>query len=103
MSDKEAKSLSGLISDPDSGLGRLAREAADRVALTDRLREALDPELGHSLRAANLREDGTLVLLASGPEWAARLRYEADRLLRLCREKNPQAARVRVRVSQEFS
>ena len=103
MSDKEAKSLSGLISDPESGLGRLAREAADRVALADCLREALGAELGHNLSAANLREDGTLVLLASGPEWATRMRFEADRLLRLCREKYPRAARVRVRVSQDFS
>jgi len=99
MSDKEPKSLSGLITDSHSGLGRLAREAAARVALSERMREALEPELAEHLSACNLREDGTLVLLASGPEWATRLRFESDRLLQLCRQHNPQAARVRVRVS----
>jgi hypothetical protein len=64
MSDKEPKSLSGLITDSQSGLGRLAREAAARVALSERLRDALEPELAEHLSACNLREDGTLVLLA---------------------------------------
>ena len=102
MSDKEPKSLSGMISSPESQLGQLAREAAARVALSDRLREALEPELGLNLRACNLRDDGTLVLLASGPEWANRLRFEGDRLLRLCRELHPRAARVRIRVAQDL-
>ena len=99
MSGKEPKSLSGLITDSHSGVGRLAREAAERVALGDRLRTALDPELGLHLSGCNLRDDGTLVLLASGPEWAARLRFESDRLLKICREHNPRAARVRVRIA----
>ncbi len=100
MSDSEPKSLSGLVSDPTSPLGRLATEAAARVALTDHLRTGLGEALGNHVAAANLRADGTLVVLATGPEWAARLRFESDRLLALCRAINPAAARVRIRVSQ---
>jgi hypothetical protein len=81
-------------------VGRLGREAAARVALTDHLRASLPAPLGEHITAANLRGDGTLVVLASGPEWAARLRFESDRLLGLCRERAPGAARVRVRVSR---
>lgn len=88
------------MSDPTSPLGRLATEAAARVALTDHLRNGLGDGLGNHIAGANVRADGTLVVLATGPEWAARLRFESDRLLALCRTVNPAAARVRIRVSQ---
>ena len=97
MSDLRPKSLSGLLSDTDSALGRLADEAALRVALTDHLRNGLDPGIGQQLLGANLRDDGTLVILASGPEWAARLRFESEGLLARAREIRPAAARVRIR------
>lgn len=100
MSDLRPKSLSGLVTDKGSALGRLAGEAAARVALTDHLRSGIDQELAPYLAGANLRADGTLVILAAGPEWAARLRFESDRLLALGRELQPGAARVRIRVSQ---
>ncbi len=100
MSDTEPKSLSRLVTDPTSPLGRLATEAAARVALTDHLRAGLGDSAGSHIAGANLRDDGTLVVLATGPEWAARLRFESDRLLTLCRAVYPAAARVRVRVTQ---
>ncbi|UCG73110.1 MAG: DUF721 domain-containing protein [Chromatiales bacterium] len=75
-------------------------EAAARVALTDHLRNGLGESLGAHVAGANLRPDGTLVVLASGPEWATRLRFESERMLALCRAVHPAAARVRIRVSQ---
>lgn len=100
MSDLRPKSLSGLVTDSDSPLGRLASEAASRVALTDHLRNGLGSPLAAHVAGANLRDDGTLVVLASGPQWAARLRFEGERLLALGRELHPGAARVRIRVGQ---
>lgn len=75
-------------------------EAAARVALTDHLRNGLGEPLGAHVAGANLRTDGTLVVLASGPEWANRLRFESERMLALCRAVHPAAARVLIRVSQ---
>jgi hypothetical protein len=99
MSDSRPKSLSQFVSEESSALGRLASEAAARVALTDHLRAGLAGPLGDCITGSNLRADGTLVILTDGPEWAARLRFESDRLLALGRALHPAAARVRVRVS----
>ena len=100
MSSSGPKSLSDLVSAPGGAVGRLASAAAGRLALGDHLRSSIDPALAARLIGANLRDDGTLVVLAASPEWAARLRFESSRLLAACREQHPGAARVRVRVSQ---
>ena len=99
MSSSGPKSLSELLGNDGSAVGQLASEASQRLALTDHLRSSIDPDLAAHLTGANLREDGTLILLTTSPEWAARLRYEAARLLAGCRERFPAAARVRVRVT----
>ena len=98
MSSSGPKSLSQLLAAKGGTMQRLADEASQRVALTDHLRSSIDPEIGAHLAGANLRDDGTLIVLASSPEWAARLRFESDNLLSKCREFHPAAARVRVRV-----
>jgi predicted nucleic acid-binding Zn ribbon protein len=56
------------------------------------------PALGVAITACNLRPDGTLVVTAASPEWAARLRFEADGILAGCRLTWPAATRVRIRV-----
>jgi hypothetical protein len=100
MSDLRPKSLSGLLTDRDSALGKLAEEAASRVTLTDHLRNGLETRLGQQILTVNLRDDGTLVVVATGPEWAARLRFENERLLSLARELRPATARVRIRAGR---
>jgi hypothetical protein len=99
MSKKSPKSLSELIFRPGSPLEDLARRAAATEDLAALMRAALTPDLAAELRSASLREDGTVVILAASPAWAARLRFEAQLLLATCREKFPAAARVRVRVA----
>ncbi len=99
MSRKSPKSLSELLFRPGSALGELARQAAATEDLAATLRASLAPELAVELRSAALRDDGTLVILASSPAWATRLRFEAEALLAKCRERNPGAARVRIRVA----
>ncbi len=99
MSEKSLKSLSDLLHRPTGPLADLARRAAGAEELAAALRASLGPELAAELRAAHLRPDGTLVILAASPAWAARLRFEAQALLARCRERHPQAARVRVRVA----
>ena len=82
----------------NSTLGALARAASSRVDLADCVRKQLPPALAVAIAACNLRPDGTLVVTAASPEWAARLRFEADGILAGCRKGWPAAARVRFRV-----
>jgi hypothetical protein len=99
MSHKTPKSLSELIFHPGSAVAGLAREAEAALGLADELRAGLGPDLAGGLAGARLRDDGTLVVLAASPAWAARLRFEAQALLLSCRERHPGAQRVEVRVS----
>jgi len=99
MSAKSPRSLANLITADGTALRQLADTARGRVDLADHLRAGLDPALAEQLTGCNLRDDGTLVVLASGPDWAARLRYESDDLLARCRQRHPGAGRVRVRVA----
>lgn len=99
MSRKTPKSLSELVFRPGGPLQDLADRAAAATRLTDGLRAALPPALGDQLRAAQLHDDGTLVVLAASSAWAARLRFEADALLACARRQAPGVSRVEVRVA----
>jgi hypothetical protein len=85
----------------DSQLGALARAASSRLELADCARRHLPDELAAAIVSCNLRPDGTLVVTAASPEWAARLRFEADGILSGCRGDWPAAARVRFRVGTD--
>ena len=65
-----------------------------------RLQRSVGGDEGASIRAANVREDGTLVVLASSPAWAARLRFESDKLLAAARDGGASVTDCKVRVSQ---
>jgi hypothetical protein len=99
MLRKKPKSLSELIGGVDSALGSLAQEARRRSDLGDFLRKQLPPDLAEGLVYCNFQADDTLVLIASRPEWAARLRFEADRVKELCREYGNPVERIKVRVA----
>jgi len=47
----------------------------------------------------NIREDGTLVIIATSPEWASRLRFETQPFIDLCRQQGTLVRNVKVRVS----
>ena len=99
MSQNSPKSLSELIFRPGSALNDLARQAQASMDLAAKLRAGLPPEMSAELRSASLHDDGTLVVMAASPAWAARLRFETQILLACCRELHPQVRRVAVRVS----
>lgn len=64
----------------ESALDDLAEQARGQVALADLLRESLQPGLREGFAGSDLDPGGTLTVFAAAPEWAARLRFEADRL-----------------------
>jgi hypothetical protein len=98
MAGKGPRSLGDVLG-AAGGLRRLSAAAGHRLELARHLRAALDPSLRESLSSCNLRDDGTLVITAPSPAWAARLRFESAALLACCREHHPETERVRVRVT----
>ncbi|MDX1499545.1 MAG: DciA family protein [Woeseiaceae bacterium] len=95
-----AKRLDSLLNpNENGGLGDVVRRARGMGELTERLRRALGRELGTPIVAANVRDDGTLVVLVESPAWAARLRFEADALIAAAGRTKPPVARCEVRVA----
>ena len=78
MSNKHAKSLAQLIGSSDTPFGGLADAARLRADLGDYLRKNLDPSLAGGLSHCNIRDDDTLIIIATSPEWASRLRSKAS-------------------------
>ena len=91
--------MSQLIGAANSGLGRLATEARKRADLTEHLRGNLTAPLGDGLRHCDIRPDGTLIVAAINPEWAAKLRFAERELLQLCNQTGAQAHSVKVTVA----
>jgi hypothetical protein len=69
--------------------------------LTHILQQSLDADVAPALKAANLRGDGELVLLCASSSWAARLRFEADRLVAAAKAAGLDVQRCRVAVCRD--
>ena len=76
------------------------RRARELGELTNLLSRSLPDELSGAIVAANIRENGDLVVIAASSAWASRLRYETDALLAAARSAGIEAVTCRVRVSQ---
>ncbi len=96
-SRKEPRSLGALFAEVKA-LGALAEAAERHLDLATQVRAALGEPLGSFVAACNLRPDGTLIVTATSPEWAARLRFEAEAILSASRRQFPAVSRVKVRV-----
>lgn len=83
-----------------SSLEKIIQTAQNMDSLTGALQRALDPEIGQNILAANVRENGELVVICSSSAWASRVRFESEALLAATRDSGFDAATVRVTVSQ---
>lgn len=88
-----------LDSDPSGRLDKIVRRAREMGDLTVRLKAALAEPAASQLLAANIHDDGSLVVICSSASWAARLRFESERLLAAAAEAGVHADRLRVRVA----
>jgi hypothetical protein len=98
MANNELKDLLNPCSDGD--LGQIVRRAREMGELTHVLCKALPDDYAGAIVAANLREDGDLVVIAASSAWASRLRYETEVLLAAARESGLEPTTCRVRVTQ---
>jgi hypothetical protein len=87
---------------PCSGgeLADIVRRAREMGELTQVLSEGLPADCAGAIVAANLRENGDLVVIAASSAWASRLRYETDAMLAAASKAGVNASTCRVRVSQ---
>jgi len=92
-----------LNANADRGLGEIVGRARELDDLVDALKRIFPEQHANGIRAANIREDGELVVLAASPAWAARLRFEADRLVSAARETGATVTGCKVRVSRDQS
>ena len=96
-----AKSLENLLNpSKDGDLANIVRRAQDMGRLATALVRALPADEGASILAANVRDDGELVILCRSSAWASRLRFEADALLAAARRHGADVSRCRVRVAR---
>jgi len=93
--------LKNLLNPNNHGdLGDLINRAKRMGELTEILANALPESDRSAIVAANIREDGELVVICASSAWASRLRYETDKLLNAARESGVTAKTCRIRVSQ---
>jgi hypothetical protein len=96
------KSLEELLkASSDGGLGDVVRHARDMGALVQILQNSLPSEQRAAISAANIRDDGELVVLASSSAWASRLRYETDAMINAARTTGKEVKKCSVRVSRQ--
>jgi hypothetical protein len=97
MAEKELKKLLTPCSDGD--LGSVVRRAQELGELTSTLSDGLPDDFAGAVVAANVRENGVLVVIAASSAWANRLRYETDALLTAARAAGLTVSGCQIRVS----
>jgi len=98
MTTSKLKNLLNPCNDGD--LAKVVNRAKRMGELTAILAAALPPAHRSAIIAANVREDGELVVICASSAWASRLRYETDKLLQAAKDAGVSAHTCRIRVSQ---
>ncbi len=97
-----ADKLGNLLNRNENGeLGDLVRRAQALDTLCRALAAALPPALAADVLAANVREDGELVVICPTPARAARLRFESEAMLAAARSAGAAPTRLTVRVTHQ--
>jgi hypothetical protein len=98
------KRIDSLLNPNDhGGLGDLVRHARGMGQLVEHLQQVLPDDEAASVVAANVRGDGTLVVLVSSSAWASRLRFETDTLMAAAAECDMTVKGCEVRVARGAS
>lgn len=98
MTTSKLKNLLNPCNDGD--LAELVSRAQRMGELTEILSKALGEADRGAIVAANVRQDGELVVICASSAWASRLRYETGVLLQAARDAGISAQTCRIRVSQ---
>ncbi|MDH5622717.1 MAG: DUF721 domain-containing protein [Gammaproteobacteria bacterium] len=85
----------------DEPLEQLVRRASAMDQLATSLRAGLGAGLAPHLAAANLRPDGALIVVADSSAWAARLRFETEKLMEIAGQAGIEVSYCRVVVASD--
>ena len=95
------KNLKNLINSKSSNeLEKIIQAAADMQLLTKALKDVVTQEISEHLVAANVRDNGELVVICTSSAWASRLRFESKTLISTAQNSGFDASRIRVTVTQ---
>ena len=89
-----------LKSGATGSLDKIIQRAQNMDLLTGALRAALVPDMGENLLAANVRDDGEMVIVCSSSVWASRIRFESEALIDAACKAGFRPTSSRVIVSQ---
>ena len=98
MKEKNLKNL--INSKSSSELDKIIQTTADMQLLTTALKEVVTQEISEHLVAANVRDNGELVVICTSSAWASRLRFESKTLISTAQNSGFDASRIRVTVTQ---
>ena len=89
------KHISEIIDDSYTSLSGLSRNASEQSSLSKHLKENLQ-SFGDCITSAHINESNILVIRATSPELANRLRYEERAIRALCKAvgENPKKIRI---------
>ena len=95
------KRLENLLNISDNGsLGDIVKRAREMGELVQVLQKALPADHAANIVAANIRDDGQLIVLANSSAWASRLRFESDVLIDAARKTGADITSCTVRVAR---
>lgn len=89
-----------LKSHKNKSLDKIIHRAQNMDALTSTLHAELSEDFAANLVAANIRDDGVLVLICRSPAWASRFRFEADRFLDIARRTGAEVHACHIKVGR---
>jgi len=87
-----------LKSHDNKSLDKIIQRAQNMDSLTSALQAGLPADLAANLVAANVREDGSLVIFCSTSAWASRLRFETNQLIEIARNTGANVSDCTVKV-----
>ncbi|MAD91979.1 MAG: hypothetical protein CMQ54_04530 [Gammaproteobacteria bacterium] len=97
MSINKLKNI--LNSGDQQELGSLIKHTQRMTELTDHLCRTLPKTDRHAIVAANVRDNGELVVICTSSAWASRLRYKTKILIEAANEAGIKANSCRIRIS----
>jgi len=83
-----------------SSLQKIIQTAQNMDSLTAALQAGASQDLADHILAANVRDDGELVVICSSSAWASRVRFESESLLEVAKRAGFAASSLRVTVTR---
>ena len=88
-----------LNSSGNKELDQIVQRAQDMGNLAQTLSRGLGDEFAGAIAASNIRDDGTLVIVATSSSWAARLRFESPAIEQIAKNAGHSVSRVKISVA----